>query len=666
MLAEHGLDVTRSFCFWPDFVPEPERLDEDVRRAVRRLPRRARRARDCSTIPTFIVGHMSGENWDPAWREGRDLYRDVWLVSQQAWFAAEIARRFGPHPAVVGWLVSNEMPLYGGPATSRRDHRLGAHRRRRRCARRARRSRSRSATARGASRCPAIDNGYSLRALAPLVDFVGPHSYPMQDDEVRQLLTPAFTCELAGELRQARRARGVRRQLRLRLRGERRRLLPAGAAHDAARRRARLARLEQLRLRRPPRRGSVPPPRLRAPLRAHRPQRAAEGAAAGDGVVLRARARARRRRAGSPSRATPRSSCPSTSSACCRSRAPRTGRTSATNLLQSYVAAREADLPVELVRERDGIPAERPPLPRARARSCSPRPASIACARSRTSGATVYLSYFAGSTREPARARGSRGSTRSSASATACATASSTRSSTTRSSSSSSRTSARSRPGTRLSFRVAGEPSARAYLPVELAGAEVVAVDGYGRPALLRHALGAGQTVLCTYPLEHMAARTPWANPESTWRIYSALATRGRRLEAASASTTRACSSGASGAAAPTRRLFVNCSGDSVSLEPSSTDGEQPAGDAWPLTLEPFGVARSRSPSAVLAGSGRDGHGTTLAVATLTKGGMIPSYGTTVADRVAEAAQVAIAHVRGRDRRNAVHQTRRNQRHVNP
>ena len=61
---------------------------------------------------------MSGENWDPPWRQGRDLYRDVWLVSQQAWFAAEIAGRFGAHPAIVGWLVSNEMPLYGGVGTS--------------------------------------------------------------------------------------------------------------------------------------------------------------------------------------------------------------------------------------------------------------------------------------------------------------------------------------------------------------------------------------------------------------------------------------------------------------------------------------------------------------------------------------------------------------------
>ncbi|MGZ4591622.1 MAG: beta-mannosidase, partial [Actinomycetes bacterium] len=77
--------------------------------------------------------------------------------------------------------------------------------------------------------------------------------------------------------------------------------------------------------------------------------------------------------------------------------------------------------------------------------------------------------------------------------------------------------------GTQLVFHVGGTASARAYLPVEADGAEVVAVDGFGRPALLQAERGAGKAVLCTYPLEHMAACTPDANPESTWLVYSAL-----------------------------------------------------------------------------------------------------------------------------------------------
>jgi hypothetical protein len=55
-------------------------------------------------------------------------------------------------------------------------------------------------------------------------------------------------------------------------------------------------------------------------------------------------------------------------------------------------------------------------------------------------------------------------------------------------------------------------------------GAEVVAVDGRGRPALLIRQVGSGSLVLCTYPIEHMAAITPRVNPEATSRLYGALA----------------------------------------------------------------------------------------------------------------------------------------------
>ena len=41
---------------------------------------------------------------------------------------------------------------------------------------------------------------------------------------------------------------------------------------------------------------------------------------------------------------------------------------------------------------------------------------------------------------------------------------------------------------------------------------------------MLEHRVGSGRLVLCTYPLEHMAAQTMGVNPEPTWRLYAALA----------------------------------------------------------------------------------------------------------------------------------------------
>jgi hypothetical protein len=41
------------------------------------------------------------------------------------------------------------------------------------------------------------DNGFSVRELGALVDFVGPHVYRMDSDQLRQHLNAAFLCELA-------------------------------------------------------------------------------------------------------------------------------------------------------------------------------------------------------------------------------------------------------------------------------------------------------------------------------------------------------------------------------------------------------------------------------------------------------------------------------------
>jgi endo-1,4-beta-mannosidase len=581
VLAEHGCTVTRSFCYWPDFVPEPERLDEQVLdRFTDFLD--AHSELGLETIPTFIVGHMSGENWNPAWRQGRDLYRDVWLVSQQAWFVGEIVRRFHRH-AVAGWLLSNEMPLYGGPATTEE---VTAWARILIQAARAAGATQPISTGDGAwgVEVSGRDNGYSLRALAPLVDFFGPHVYPMQDDQVRQFLSPAFACELAGSFGKPvvleefgvssdfaaddHAADYYRQVLHT--------SLLAGARGWIA---WNNCDYDDLRHQDPYRHHAFElhfgltdgQGRPKPQLRVLREFASLIGELAGNDWE---------RVAGKAALVVPEHFervLPFTDEAYRSDLRD--------NLLQAYIAAREADLPVELVRERDSLPggAGLYLVPCAKLLTA---PGLDRLRELAEAGATVYVSYFAGSTpnqRGPwltwldeifgVRHRLRYGLVD---------------------------------PieddevifqfvddlgdiaeGTRLSFRVAGEPSARAYLPVEPVGAEVVALDGHGRPALLRHRLGSGSAVLCTYPIEHMGARTPGVNPEDTWRLYSALAAaaevdRPVRVDDPRVLVGRVRSGDSETA------IFVNCAEDSISVEPILSGVEL---DPATVTLEPFGVA---------------------------------------------------------------------------
>jgi len=584
VLAEHGCNVTRSFCYWPDFVPEPERLDEEV---VARFADflDAHLELELGTIPTFIVGHMSGENWDPSWRAGRDLYRDVWLVSQQAWFAAEVAGRFGAHPAVAGWLISNEMPLYGG-AASVEDVTAWA------------RILVQAVRAAGATQpvslgdgawgveMSGVDNGYSLRALAPLVDFVGPHVYPGEDDQVRQFLKAAFQCELAGgfdapvvleefgvssDFAADDHAADYYRQVlhTTLLAGARGWLAWNNCDFDDIRHRN-------------PYRHHVFETHFGLTDREGRPKPQLREISAFASLVRGLADDGWERVAGEAALVVPEHferELPFTD--------PAFREDLGRDLLQAYVVAREADLPIELVRERDGLQdgARLYLVPSAKLLTA---PGLDALRKLATGGATVYASYFAGSTsnqRGPwlswldeifgVRHRLRYGLVDPIADARVVFHFVERLGDL--------------EAGTRLAFAAAGEPSARCYLPVEPAGAEIVAVDAHGRPALLRNTLGNGETVFCTYPIEHMAARTPAVNPEDTWRLYSALALEARVSRPVHVADPRVLV-GLVRAGESTKVLLVNCSDAAVTVEPVVALGvDLQAAPA--VLLRPFGVA---------------------------------------------------------------------------
>jgi endo-1,4-beta-mannosidase len=552
VLADHGCGVTRSFCYWPDFVPEPERLDERVlERFADFLD--AHRGVGMGTIVTFIVGHMSGENWDPSWRGGRDLYRDVWLVSQQAWFVEQIGRRFHQHPAIAGWLLSNEMPLYGGPGDSKE---VTAWARILLQALRASGAAQPASTGDGAWGIEATgrDNGYSLRSLAPLVDFLGPHVYPMTDDPVRQHLSAAFACEMAG---------GFGRPVVLEEFG----LTSDFAAEDHAAHYYRQVLYSTLVA------GATgwlawnntdydgladQDPYRHHPFEMHfgltdhegRPKAALRELASFAWLLDKLPMDISQPRDRRPRDEQVRVVVPEHFERALPF-ATETDRANIRDtLLQCYVAAREADLTVRFERERDGlgrgagagdshagpaaadgagvagtaaaaaVPGRLYLLPSAKQITA---PGARELRRLAEAGATVYYSFFAGSTanqRGPwvpwideffgVRQRLRYGLCEPVVGDTVGL-----------------RFTADFGPvtaGSRLEFAVGGNTHARARLPVEPAGARVVAVDDQDRPALLVRETGQGRAVLCTYPVEYLAARTAWVNPEPVWTLYDALA----------------------------------------------------------------------------------------------------------------------------------------------
>lgn len=518
-LAEHGLNLTRSFFYWPQFMPAPLTVDEAmVDRFQDFLD--AHVEMGMRTIPTFIVGHMSGQNWDPAWRLGRDLYRDTWLVSQQAWFVEEMTRLFASHPAIAAWLLSNEMPLYGGPGSA---DEIEAWARLLVQAVRAGGGNQPVSTGDGAwgIEVSGRDNGYSVRRLAQICDFLGPHVYPMEDDQVREFFAAAFACEMAGgfgkpvileefgvssDFTSDENASHYYRQVL-------HSTLLAGASGWIAWNNCDYDGIFD-----------------QDPYR-HHVFELHFGLTDGEGRPKKQLNEMRRfselmggLEAANWARPEPQvalvvpehmdTALPFTES---------TYRTDIRdNLFQAYIAAREADLPIGICREREGIPEGRR-LYLAPSTKQLTGPGLRRLGELAQQGATVYLSYFAGSTnnqRGPwltwlGELFGIRHKLRyglvdpiTDEEVVLRFVAPLGKLS----------------PGDQLRFRVSGTPSARSYLPIELLDAELLATDQLGRPALVRKRHGAGASIFCTYPLEHFAARTPAVNPEDTWKLYSALA----------------------------------------------------------------------------------------------------------------------------------------------
>jgi len=187
-MRELGMNVCRSFLWWPDFMPGPYTLDERMLDRLDRFMELCRQA-EMLTIPSFFVGHMSGENWDVCWREGRDFYRDPWMLERERWYVQQVAARYREEPAVAGWLLSNEIPLYAGSTST--PAAVSWVRAMCQSIREVDPNRP-LGVGDGAWQAGGAENGFDLEQVGEVVDLLGPHVYPMEHDSLRHSYLPTF------------------------------------------------------------------------------------------------------------------------------------------------------------------------------------------------------------------------------------------------------------------------------------------------------------------------------------------------------------------------------------------------------------------------------------------------------------------------------------------
>lgn len=183
-----GLNACRSFNFLPSVMPRRGQCSETALGYLRRFLSSCER-HGISAIPSFLVGHMSGENYDFVGQEGRCPYTDPQILHWQNEIVRQTATVCKTSPSVIAYLASNEMPLWGGKSTpvqirtwaetlratlhdvdASKPFSLGD----------------------GVMNLKGGQNGFDVETLRGIIDFVGPHTYYADHDPLRQALNAEF------------------------------------------------------------------------------------------------------------------------------------------------------------------------------------------------------------------------------------------------------------------------------------------------------------------------------------------------------------------------------------------------------------------------------------------------------------------------------------------
>ena len=190
---EIGLNSLRIFLLARDFSDEEGRARREALEKLRLFFDEAAK-RGILLFPSLIVGHMSGKNWPLPWDPNDEVYTSR-AIERASRFIAEVVKEFKDHPALGGWILSNEITHVRRPpsleefrtwlgALKRLIHEIdGKH-----------------PVSVGDSTCLVAKPELKPENVRDLVDYFSPHLYLYDFDPVRHTLAYAANLEYCRSL----------------------------------------------------------------------------------------------------------------------------------------------------------------------------------------------------------------------------------------------------------------------------------------------------------------------------------------------------------------------------------------------------------------------------------------------------------------------------------
>ena len=112
IMKELGYNTVRFDLFWAWFEPYPGEYNPKAFEQLDYFIQLAHKYEIYLHPALFIGGEVGEAFWDVPWRKGRHLHSDAEMLRLQTNHAAEFGRRYAEEPAIIAWDLTDEPPFW--------------------------------------------------------------------------------------------------------------------------------------------------------------------------------------------------------------------------------------------------------------------------------------------------------------------------------------------------------------------------------------------------------------------------------------------------------------------------------------------------------------------------------------------------------------------------